>query len=289
MFAAFLLGIIQGITELFPVSSSGHLLLIGTLNDSLGLGLDLSFQNTSFDVILHVASFLAIVIFYRKVLRQMLLNAKTEAGRNLLRNLALTALPALVAGGALFILGDGAVKQPVIASFALIIVGIFLIIAEFKVPAEAVAENTSSRSQLFTSDPKDYTPLGKLTVSNALTIGIIQAFSLIRGVSRSGSTMLGGLTQGLSRSLAVDYAFLSGLPLFAVLTLVEIWQLTSNPSVVNASVAQLVIGFLTTFIVSLLALSAFKRLIKLKGALAGFGIYRIILGLIILFLLVQAS
>jgi undecaprenyl-diphosphatase len=268
LFEAAILGLIQGITELLPISSSGHLLLIPYLSGVFNTGLDFSFQDTNFDVILHIATFLAITWSYRREIWEVLSYTRKQDNKFLF-NMALTILPSLALGGALFVLGDDVVKQPWLTAVMLIFVGILLIYVDLR-PKTA-------------GQGKNYLELKPLP---ALRIGLFQMLALIRGTSRSGITLIGGLFEGLERKQALDYAFLASIPLFAILTVVEIVSTATSDEPLKASGAELAVGFVTALLSSLLVINIFRRLIRKPKVLAAFGVYRIALGLLVLLLLI---
>lgn len=267
MLEAIILGIIQGLTEFFPVSSSGHLLLLPELSKALGLGLDFDFQDSAFDITLHIATFLAILIAYRKRLWTTFANYKKQENFDLIRSVFITTIPVAMFGAIFFILGDEVIKNESLATFMLIFVGILLIVAEIKFPVEINKQTTETTFDLKTQD--------------AFTIGLGQSVAFVRGVSRSGITMLAGLMNGLNRREALDYAFLSGIPVFAMITAAQILQLITDPEATQATTEQIASGFIAALITGILVISIFRSLINKKGALAAFGIYRIILGIII--------
>lgn len=261
---AIILGLIQGLTEFLPISSSGHLLLIPELVEHLGFGLDFSFQDTNFDIVLHIATFVVVAGFYlRRILRLWQEQTSQTARANFVRNLALTALPSLLVGTVLSLTGWDE-QSKYVAVFTLVTVGLLLIWVEFWPERNGV--------------------LTQLKPKSASLIGLFQALALIRGTSRSGITLIGGLTQGLKRQEAFDYAFIASLPLFAVLTLFEIFKLLLEPHTVKAEPLELLAGFLAALISGFITIHFFRRLIIRPGFLGIMGLYRVLLGLGLLYI-----
>lgn len=277
MLEAIILGIIQGITELLPVSSSGHLAVLPKLLEKSGSGLDFSFQDTNFDIVLHIATFLAILICYRSVIKKVFSDWRSESTRKLLRRVVITIVPALVVGGILFVTGDDFAKTPAITATMLIIFGLLFIWIDIR--AKGVDESSNHEINAL--------EFNKLSLKSALIIGLFQTLALIRGTSRSGATLVGGIEQKLNRKQALDYAFIVSIPIFAILTLVEIGEvaLKGREEAFSATPAQLVAGFVMAFLSSMIVIQVFRELIKKRWILLGFGVYRIILGVVVLLLL----
>lgn len=263
MLEAIILGIIQGLTELFPVSSSGHLLLVPEISEQLGLSLDFSFQDTSFDITLHVATFLAILIAYWGRVKPVISDWHNQETMRLRRNLLLSSLPLAIPGLLFAVFSDEIVKNNSLATAALITVGFGLIMIEI----------------YLNNHPKSGT-IEEITNKNALFIGFMQALASIRGVSRSGITLIAGVLSGMSKQEALDYAFLAGLPVFAALSILDVISLISDGSG-QASTSQVTAGFLAAFITSLVVIKVFRQIISYKWSLSVFGIYRIALGLLL--------
>jgi undecaprenyl-diphosphatase len=268
MIAAIILGIIQGLTEFFPVSSSGHLLLLPKLSDALGLGLNFDFQDTQFDVVLHIATFLAILIAYKQKIWKIFTKITQPEQKQTVINIVFVSIPAVIVSGILFLGDDEIVKNEDVATFMLILVGFLLIFAEF---SSKYAANT------LTYD--------KLSPQKAFVIGIFQMLALLRGVSRSGITLIGGMQMGLKREEALDFAFLAALPIFALATIAQILELITDQNATQASTMQLSVGFVAALVTGILVIEIFKKIINRKGMLAAFGVYRIILGIILLLVL----
>ncbi len=270
---AVILGLIQGITEYFPVSSSGHLLLLPGILESLGLNLDFSFQNNSYDIILHMGTFLALVIIFRKRIWDLITN-RTPENLQLLRNLALTTIPMIFIGGIVFVAGGDERQPEIIGVITLVVIGVVFIVIDLF---------PETIKKLIKTDR--VATIENMSAAVAVKIGIWQLLSLVKGVSRSGITLLAGILSGMSRKEALDYSFLASIPLFAILTTVEILYLVIRPEANSYGLGEVLAGVASAFIAALLAITFFRGFIEKKFVLAGFGIYRIILAVITLALM----
>ncbi len=272
---AIILGLIQGITEYLPVSSSGHLLLIPPFFEKIFSKLDFNFQTTDFDVILHIATFLAILISYKKEIKKIFSNIHNKKNQNLIKNLFLSTIPITIAGGIVFLTGILEVQNQKIASIFLIIIGILFILIDLQDMRIIKIKNYKLGNTKY-FDIKNM---------QALKIGIFQSFAIIKGVSRSGISLFGSLLQGMDRKNALDYAFLISIPVFFILTGVEIIKLFINKSPFLSYPLESFIGFIIAFISSLIIINLLKKYIHKQGMLLFFGIYRVILGIILIFVL----
>lgn len=241
---AMILSIVQGITEWFPVSSSGHLAL---LQNYFG------FQSLSFDVFLHFASILAVlVIFWKDII--LLLNIKK---RENLRYILLIILGIIPAGlvGYLF-------RDQISGFFSNIYyLGIFFIISGILVYSTRFFKVKKENFSWFDS----------------LFIGIFQAIAIVPGISRSGATISSGMFRGLSKSEAVKFSFLMAIPVVLGASLLELGDLV----IADINYYILIISFIVTFLVSLFAIKILLRIIK-SDKFYLFGIYNFVLGVLVL-------
>lgn len=240
---AFFLGLLQGITEFLPISSSGHLVLAETF-----LKLDVNALK-DFDVMLHIGTLFAILIYFRREVFDT------------------KRWPLLLA-----------------ASVPAALVGIFLedpIDALFR-NAEWVAVAMILMGFLFFITPKKTDKA--LTWRKGLAIGCAQACAIIPGISRSGSTIWLGTMLGLKREEAARFSFLLGSIAIAGAGLLKGKDVLFDESVIHLAPSVLGVGFVTAFFSSLLAVSWLMKFLK-NNSLKVFGAYRIVLGVVILFLL----
>lgn len=244
IFEAFILSIIQGITEWFPISSSGHLAILHNI---------FGFQNLPFDVFLHVACLFAVIVVFRKEIIS-LFNLKDKDSRRMLLGLAIATVPAVIVG---FFLKDFIEKF----FSSMLLLGIFFMISGLIV-----------FSTRFTKEKKQ-----KMNYLDSLFIGIFQALAIFPGISRSGSTISAGLLRGINREKAIKFAFLLSIPVIFGAAFIEL------PSVHFAEISYgiLTFSFIITFIVSLFAIKLLKLLVY-KEKFYLFGIYNFVLGFILL-------
>lgn len=256
----FLLAVIQGLSELLPISSSGHLILFGRLID-----LEVS---TLFLTTLHIGTSLAIIIFFRK---RLFSNLFTKKKLIFYLKILISIIPAAILG----VLYEDKVEQILrfswIIAVSLIFWGILMIVAD----CLKVKRRTKNVEDI---------PWKK-----ALIIGISQIIALIPGTSRSGIATLTGITLGIDKYRAFEYSLILGIPLLLGSSIWEIWKaLAVEPtySVDLLPVVLLKIGIviIVPFVVGYLSLVILRK-VKREKWLTVFGIYRIILGTIILLFL----
>lgn len=264
--AAFL-GIVQGLTEFIPVSSSGHLVLVpglfgwGTFVNTRGL-------STTFDVALHMGTLLALLIFFRhewiSLIKAFFVSfrrrpADWNRAMRVAWMLVLASIPAAVAGALLSGFVEDHLRAPVS-------VGVFLVIGAVVM---AAAEAFGSRSRDFK----------RLNARDATVVGFSQALALAPGVSRSGITISAGMLDGLDREAATHFAFLMSAPIIAGAGLYEGIKLVSNgfpPQGPGVFIA----GFITSAITGLLAIGVMLKYMK-KYTLRPFIAYRLALAVLV--------
>lgn len=258
-----ILGITQGISEFLPISSSAHLIIAEKL---LGLKLE---TLKSFDVALHVATLLAILIYFWKdvlgVLNAILSFITGKKNSNdpytkLIPLLVIGTIPAVILGFTAGDALDATFRNTTSIAILLIVVGLFFVLAEW------IYKKRVKKSEI--------------SVGNALVIGLAQAAALIPGVSRSGATISVGLTQGFARSEVARFSFLLGIPAMfgaGLLTFVDL----SPVEVAEMDYVSLGVGFVSAFVSGLLCVSLLMKFLK-KYSLTVFAVYRILLGVGIL-------
>lgn len=262
---ALLLGLVQGLCEFLPVSSSGHLFLIRTLTrDAVGEGTFGSF----FTVMLHVATLIAVVIVYREQVLAIL----KKPFQKLTLHLILATLPTVVVALILkkFDALDAWLDQGNLVGASFLLTAVFL----------TVCELCGRRAG------KKKRPLKDMRVSDALLIGGMQAIGVLPGVSRSGSTITGARLSGLSRKAAADFSFLLSIPAILGGLVLEVYKLVKHPDAVGAMNAvsywvALTLAMLVAAISGYFAVRFMIRLITKKG-LWGFAIYTAALGALVL-------
>lgn len=249
---AVLLGLVQGLTEFIPVSSSGHLILASEL-----FGLSSSFE---FDVLLNIGTILALVYYFRKRIAELLRSVFSRE-KNVAQSLAVAVVPALIIGG-LFTdsFDSGWIRSSQTVAFMLINIGILMLVIDRKAKGSKTLENTS--------------------LSDGLAIGTAQLLALIPGTSRSGITILSGRLRGFSYASAAEFSFLLGLPILSGAVARVLLEEDARQFVAD-NIGLFLIGNLVSFLSGLLAVSFMIGFLQ-KNGLSRFGYYRIALGLIVL-------
>lgn len=247
-FQALILSVIEGITEFLPISSTGHLILAADL-----LKIAQTEFVKSFEIFIQLGAILAVIVLYWKMI---LLNVKVVS------KVFVAFLPTAFFGFFLYkIVKHYLLGNTSVVLISLFVGGIFLIILEgvFK-----EKNNLISRIE-------------DIKTRDALFIGLFQSISIIPGVSRSAATISGGLFIGLERKTAVEFSFLLAIPTMMAASSLDL--IKSNLSFTSQEFMVLIIGFMGSFIVALLAIRFFLKFIQ-KHTFIPFGIYRIVLSLI---------
>lgn len=252
MFHAALWGAVQGLTEFLPISSSGHLVLVPAL-------LEVEGPNLATSAVLHLGTLAAVLIYFRTDVWDML--RFTPNGRRVLLLLAIGSIPAITAALLLRDQVDTINDNPSAVAVAMIVTGVVMIGTRWL--------------------PAGDRPLEVVSRWDAVLIGIAQAFALIPGVSRSGSTITGALTRGLSRDAAARFSFLLGIPVIAGGGLASLLDLSDSGDGVGA---ELLVGVLVAALVGYLAIALLLKIIQAAG-LVPFGIYCVAFGAISLMVL----
>lgn len=245
---AIVLGIVEGLSEFLPISSTGHLILASAL-----MKLKQTEAHKVFEVTIQSGAMLAVVFIYRKQL---------ASSSDLLKKLCFAFLPTGVLGYLLYKLVKS-FFQPSLVSYMLIVGGIAFIVIE----------------RWIKDRPARVASLQDISYRQAFTIGLIQSLSMIPGVSRSGATIMGGLVVGMERKDAAEFSFLLALPTMLAATGYDIYK---NYAVFNQGDWQnILIGFITSFIFAVIAIKALLKFIT-NHTFISFGIYRIIVGVLFL-------
>ncbi len=262
---ALLYGIVEGITEWLPVSSTGHLILLG---EWVPLAVSDGFSEM-FDVVIQLGAILAvIVLFFRKL--NPLAPSKTAQEKKSTWGLWFRVLVAIIPSGVVGILLDdwldATLYNHVTVAVALIVYGaVFLLIEKFKPDSGARV-----------------TDVGGITYTTAFLIGIFQMLALIPGTSRSGSTIIGAMLLGLSRGAAAEFSFFMAIPTMAGASLVKAVKFAGEGMTLSATEwGVLAVGCVSAFLVSMAAIRFLMDFVK-KHSFSAFGIYRIALGVLVL-------
>ncbi|MFM9979217.1 MAG: undecaprenyl-diphosphate phosphatase [Sphingomonadaceae bacterium] len=253
LLAIILLGIVEGLTEFIPVSSTGHLILAGEL---LGMRTP---QSATFDVVIQLGAILAIVVLYWQRFTGVASGLLRREARSLAftRNIALGVLPALVIGAFLFDAIEIMLTSPMLVAVALIVGGVAILAIERLVkPVAEISVET-------------------MTWRTALGVGVIQCLAMIPGVSRSGATIMGALALGVDRKTAAEYSFFLAVPVMVAASAKALWE--ARDALGGIDWAGISIGFAVSFVVALVVVKAFIGIVSRYG-FAPFAWYRIIIG-----------
>lgn len=281
---AIILGIVEGLTEFLPVSSTGHLILAGS---ALGFTGEVA---ANAEISIQLGAILAVVAYERQKLRTLISRAfgeqadlrqslsrpGKESWSDVLRR-SMTMHPhlwfliglwaAFLPAGLIGFATHGWIKthlfSPQTVAVTSVVGGIIILIVE--------ARRTHS----------DVQQLEHVGLRNALVIGLVQCASLIPGMSRSGSTIIGGLLVGLDRKVATEYSFFLALPTLIIATCYQMWK--SRGVFHSDDYAALAIGLLVSFLVAWIVIAAFLTFVK-RHSLRPFAYYRIVMGLVVLYL-----
>lgn len=250
------LGLVEGITEFIPVSSTGHLILAGDL---------LGFNNERakvFEIFIQLGAILSVLWLYRKRFSDVIRDIPNRReARSFVLNLLVAFLPAAVIG----LITHKAIKlylfNPVTVAIALVSGGVVIL----------MIERMKHRSHIDSTED--------ITLRQAFGIGLAQCVSLFPGVSRSGATIMGGLVIGLDRRVAAEFSFFLAIPTMFAATG---YDLIKNLDILSASdIPLFIIGFVTAFFSALIVIKAFIGFIS-RHDFSSFAYYRIIFGLLVL-------
>jgi undecaprenyl-diphosphatase len=259
---AVILGIVEGLTEFLPISSTGHLIVASAL---------LNFQEvpgTTFEIFIQLGAVIAVIVFYwQQLWEQVVTFHKDQKVKQLWLNILIAFIPAVILGIVYEALQlDAILFQPIVVAIALIIGGIVFLAVE--------------RSP--TMQPKTTTDLMGLTPRQAMAIGVAQVTALIPGVSRSGASIIGGMLMGLDRPTATAFSFYLAIPTLGAATLFSLVR--SLDEIQGDDWAYLAIGTLVAGIVSWIAIRWLLNFVS-HNSFAVFGYYRILAGIVIIILI----
>lgn len=248
LFTAVILGIVEGVSEFLPISSTGHMILASQL-----MGLNHTDFLKSFEISIQLGAILSVVVLYR---RMLLMDAAV------IQRIIVAFIPTGFLGLTLYRLVKGyLLGSPSVVLWSLLIGGVFLVAFEAwqgeRKDAEADIKNISYR--------------------DAFIIGLFQSIAMIPGVSRSASTVVGGLILGMKRKTVVEFSFLLAVPTMLSATLYDLIKTGSRMSLVETH--YLLVGFATSFIVALVSIKFLLRFVQTHTFIP-FGIYRIVLAVL---------
>lgn len=264
---AVLFGIVEGVTEWLPISSTGHLIL---LNEFITLNVSDEFRSM-FDVVIQLGAILAvIVLFFHKL--NPFSPRKTEGEKKQTWQLWFKVIAAIIPSGIVGVLFDDWMEahfhNATVVSIALIVYGVAFILVERR-NARRVGGKTVE--DVYAIDYK-----------TALLIGCFQCLSLIPGTSRSGSTILGAILIGVGRSAGAEFSFFMAIPTMLGASAIKgLKFLLSGIAATGTEIGVLIVGCVVSFLVSLLVIRGLMEYVR-RHSFSAFGVYRIILGVVVL-------
>lgn len=253
---ALILGIVEGLTEFLPISSTGHLIIAGSLLDYT------NDQSKVFEIVIQFAAILAVCWLYRARLLGVIKGMWTQGPeQRFALNILIAFMPAAVLGFLLHSLIKAHLFNPISVAFALIVGGFVILWVEKR------------------DLPVRYASVEEITWREALKVGFAQAIAMFPGVSRAGATILGGIFFGLSRQAATELSFFLAIPTMLAATVLDVYKARDILSVDDIPV--FAVGFVASFIFAMLAIKGLLRFISHHNFNA-FAWYRIVFGLIVL-------
>ncbi len=263
LFKAFVLGVVEGLTEFLPVSSTGHLILVGKWIDFA------STEAKVFEVVIQLGSILAVMWIFRYRLAQLIIGTLTRKPLELAftRNLLIAFLPAAVIG-AIFIKQIKALFfHPGVVVVTLILGGLIMLWVERKPKSDGQAAfNVTANT------------LEDISWKQALVVGLAQCLAMIPGTSRSGSTIIGGMMAGIQRKTATEFSFFLAMPTMLAAAVYDTWK--NAATLTQQDTLAIVVGFVTAFFSALIVVKAVLAFIS-KHTYRVFAWYRIALGVVV--------
>lgn len=246
---ALILGVVEGLTEYLPISSTGHLILTSRL-----LELEHTEFIKTFEICIQSGAILSVVVLYWK---------RLFVDTEVIKRVAAAFVPTALIGFILY----KSIKKILLGNtdvvlWALLVGGVLLIVFEW----------------LYKEKPTAVDDITQMTYKQAAMIGLCQSLAMIPGVSRSAATILGGLLQGLSRKMIVEFSFLLAVPTMFAATALDI--IKNPPNFSEGQSLFLMVGFLSAFVVGILSIRFFLAYIRHNNFII-FGIYRIVIALIL--------
>jgi len=254
---AIILGIVEGLTEFIPVSSTGHLILATRF-----LGYDAK-QWEVFNIVIQLPAIMAVVVLYWRTFLEVLagLVRRDRESSRFVGNILIAFIPAAILGVLLKDQIDRLLETPVVVAWALLIGGLAIFAIE----------------RLARQGP--YQHVGKVPLTKAFAIGVVQCISMIPGVSRSGATILGALSMGVNRKTAAEFSFFLAVPTMFGATAKQLWDHRHELAAHSGPVGwrEIAIGSVVSFVVALVVIRLFVGYVSKRG-FAPFAWYRIVVG-----------
>ena len=267
---AVLFGIVEGITEWLPVSSTGHIIL---LDEFIRLNASEEFKSM-FDVVIQLGAILAvIVLFFHKL--NPFAPSKSAPEKKQTWELWFKVIAAIIPSGVVGVLlddwMDAHLHNSIVVSIALIVYGIAFILVERR-----------NQGKYQRAQGRKVEDVHEITCKMALLIGLFQCLSLVPGTSRSGSTILGAILIGVGRSAGAEFSFFMAIPTMLGASAIKgLKFLLTGVGITGMEVGVLIVGCVVSFIVSLLVIKGLMDYVR-RHSFSAFGVYRIVLGIIVL-------
>ncbi|MEW9082170.1 undecaprenyl-diphosphate phosphatase [Caldanaerobacter subterraneus] len=259
---AFIMGIVEGLTEFLPISSTGHLIIVGSFIKFTG-----KFA-TMFEIVIQLGAILAVVYYFKdKILSSLKALKPGEWGFNLWYKTFIAFLPAAIIGILTHHYIEEHLFSPFTVAIALIVGAIMMIVIEDIFGKKYKIDN-----------------MDKVSTSQAFWIGVAQVMSLFPGMSRSASTIMGGMLVGLSVRAAAEFSFFLAIPTMLAATGFELVKNITSMSLLEWEA--LAVGFIMSFITALIVVDKFLAYLK-RHVLKPFAYYRLLVGVLMLFLIAQ--
>jgi len=277
-----ILGIVEGVTEFLPISSTGHLMLTSTL---------LKIQQTdfqkSFDIVIQLGAILSVVVLYWRRLWEW----------GTIKKLFVAFVPTAILGLAFYkVVKSYLLGSDAVVLWALLLGGVFLVgfewwCAKRKTPSPLTAGLPLGEREITSPSARPACPVGRegvdalasggvgetISYTQSFIIGLFQSLAMIPGVSRSAATIVGGLLLGLKRKTIVEFSFLLAVPTMLAASALDLYKSAGNFA--SADWAPLAVGFVVSFLVAMVAIKWLLRFIQ-KNSFIGFGIYRIVVAVL---------
>ena len=263
---AVLFGIVEGVTEWLPISSTGHLIL---LNEFITLNVSDEFQSM-FDVVIQLGAILAVIVLFFHKLNPFSPGKSAEEKKqtwSLWFKVVAAIIPSGVVGVLLDDWMDAHLHNGIVGSVALIVYGIAFLLVERKNDGKHLRRVEDAH---------------KIGYQTAILIGVFQCLSLVPGTSRSGSTILGAIMLGVGRSAGAEFSFFMAIPTMLGASAIKgLKFVISGVGITTQEIGILVVGCLVSFLVSLLVIRGLMDYVR-RHTFSAFGVYRIILGVVVL-------
>ena len=284
MLKALFLGVIEGFTEFIPVSSTAHLLLIGSWIDFS------SSDDKVFEVVIQFGSILAVMWIFRERLLHLFRGALTRDPVELafMRNLIIAFLPAAVIGALAIKYIKMLFHSPAVFVFTLVVGGLIMLWVERKPqyakfgqdPGQAGAQGVTETTRRATAHS-----LEAITWRQALVVGFAQCLAMVPGTSRSGATIISGMLAGIDRRTATEFSFFLAMPTMLAATVYDLWR---NSAALNSTeLSAIAVGFVAAFLSALVVVRAVLRFVA-RHTYRPFAWYRIGFGIIVAIWLMSA-